>query len=244
MWNIAIQPIVGCSGLWANMHCSGCSSLRKQSENIIPPAPKCRDKKLWNKTIGGHVSYPNDSPTTARLGLCSSLEHKRHHKCGCYNSACWRVQSRVRSILDIFWSFFFKVLATDVTYTACPNWWDMDFQSLNEFQSLTTVLALSCDDKNDNTYDLEWRRHMNMSFCNGNRVNALEWVSHIKIKFKNKESVISTRTQCPETVQSLLFKITHFIMYYSNMYGICIYIQFSFKKCICRYHLLYAVQFA
>ena len=29
--------------------------------------------KAWRQPIAGHVSYPTDSPTASRLGLCSSL---------------------------------------------------------------------------------------------------------------------------------------------------------------------------
>ena len=37
LWNIAIQPEVGCNNVWANTHCSGCSPLG--------------GKSLWNKAI-------------------------------------------------------------------------------------------------------------------------------------------------------------------------------------------------
>ena len=37
LWNIAIQPAVGCYNSWANLWCSGCSPLG--------------EKLLWNRTI-------------------------------------------------------------------------------------------------------------------------------------------------------------------------------------------------
>ena len=38
LWDITIQPVVGCYNLWTDIHCSSCSSLG--------------EKSLWNKTIG------------------------------------------------------------------------------------------------------------------------------------------------------------------------------------------------
>ena len=40
-----------------------------QSQTIFTPT----NHKAWCQSIGGHVSYPTDSPITTRLGLCSSL---------------------------------------------------------------------------------------------------------------------------------------------------------------------------
>ena len=43
LWNIAIQPAVGCYISWANIRCSGCSPLGEIS--------------LWNGTISGMLQY-------------------------------------------------------------------------------------------------------------------------------------------------------------------------------------------
>ena len=45
LWNIAIQPAVGCSDLKANMYCLGC--------------PPLGEKELWNRTIDQSGTKPN-----------------------------------------------------------------------------------------------------------------------------------------------------------------------------------------
>ena len=68
LWNIAIQPVVGCYNSWANLQCLSCSLLGE----------KC----LWNGTITiiklqSDLALTNDTPHLALTGeLWDFLEEK------------------------------------------------------------------------------------------------------------------------------------------------------------------------
>ena len=68
MWNIAIQPAVGCYNSWANLRCSGCYPL---------------EEKLWNRSNRKQLCTRTDEKLdTCTTGHCTmNGELKKKHCC-------------------------------------------------------------------------------------------------------------------------------------------------------------------
>ena len=65
----------------------------RQSQSKFRPTNHTKPLR-WCQPIGGHVSYPTDSPTATRLGLCSSLQICWiNHHCSCQK---WTLQSMLK----------------------------------------------------------------------------------------------------------------------------------------------------
>ena len=58
LWNIAIQPAVGCSVLWGNIHCSDCSALG--------------EKYLWNGLLHKNIIRASNQFWSSHCGLVAS----------------------------------------------------------------------------------------------------------------------------------------------------------------------------
>ena len=75
LWNIAMQPTVGCYNSWANSRCSGCSLLGEQL--------------LWNRSI---AVYHKVTKTTTGSLVSSGYTFKYHWTCSYGLGWFWEIR--------------------------------------------------------------------------------------------------------------------------------------------------------
>ena len=94
MWNIAIQPVVGCYNSWANLRCSGC----------YPPG----EKLLWNRSI-------SSSCTISMLRLRNDYKCKYYFTYPKINSTWQGLKGKLwwYKIYPILWSQYCAVVGPD-----------------------------------------------------------------------------------------------------------------------------------